>query len=268
MALRFFYSFRSVLLEKNIRVCFYYNDGYIKHFIKELNEYAIPDTIVLLPMHQKPASAYDTWIGRDIGVISHRTLTLYYEMQYADMIRYMNLQDCAINCDFYLNEDYLFDIYKTLPDIYKNIDILVINSTPCTNQYTQDSHDIDELARHLKKSYNVVTTKKVDTIPCTLDADFRIRDIAALATHAKYVVAIHTGPLCALHNIQTKNVVKKWFMIVNNNVYYTYKDINYDMITNGNLQGIYTYFNTIKNLEPIRNPETPLLQESEAAHPL
>jgi hypothetical protein len=260
MPLRLFYSIRKVLIEKNIQIKFYYNAAYIKNFISELYRYVIPDVVELLPTSVKPANAYDTWIGVPLKGIRHINWSEYYELLQEDMIRYMNLQDCNINCNFLLDESYLLDIYETIEEQYKNIDILVINSLAQSGQYTRHPQEMDELCRFLNKSYNIITTRKLEGIKCTLDADYRIQDIGAIATHVKYVVAIMTGPINGITNIQTHTSVKKWFIIMSAMVPYTFKYIDYEFIYDGNLQSIYDYFT--------RSPEMPLLQESEAAHPL
>jgi hypothetical protein len=260
MPLRLFYSIRKVLIEKNIQIKFYYNAGYIKNFINELHRYAIPDVVELLPTSIKPANAYNTWIGVLLKGLHHTSWSEYYEVLQEDMIRYMNLQDCNINCNFLLDEPYLLDIYETIEEQYKNIDILVINSFAQSGQYTRHPQEMDELCRFLNKSYNIITTRKLEGIKCTLDADYRIQDIGAIATHAKYVVALMTGPINGITNIQTHMSVKKWFIIISSMAHYTFKYIDYNFIYDGNLQPIYDYFT--------RSPETPLLQESEAAHPL
>jgi hypothetical protein len=68
------------------------------------------------------------------------------------------------------------------------------------------------------------------------------------------IVAIHTGPITGLLNIQTCASVKKWFMIVSCRAHYVYKDINYNMITDGNLESIYTYFNNPDVLQTTVRP--------------
>jgi len=242
MSLRFFYSIRNTLKENNICVIFYYNKDYIKTYVKELEQWTVPDIIIIKPTMERPSSSYDLWIGHPIDNINYNLWSMYYETQQDRIVKHMNLEDSTIDTGFWIDEPYLLSIYQTLPIQYHNIDILVINSSANSGQYSKGPEEMDALCRFLNKSYTIVTTRKVDDITCTLDSDLRIRDIGALATHCKYVIAIMTGPINGLMNRQTQTSVKKWFLIVSDGKHYAYKDINYDMITDGNLSSIYTFF--------------------------
>jgi hypothetical protein len=90
------------------------------------------------------------------------------------------------------------------------------------------------------------TTKKIDNINCTTDDNLCLQDIGALSTMVSYVVAIFTGPICALYNTFTKQHVKKWFLITTNGVTYTHEHIDNDSIKDGNLSSIYAYFKNLK----------------------
>jgi hypothetical protein len=161
------------------------------------------------------------------------------------MVDYMNLDKTQIDTSFWINEPYLLDLYKTLPTPYQDIDILVVNSAAFSGQYSKGPQEMDELCRFLNKSYNIVTTRKVDGITCTVDADFKLQDIGAMGTHCKYVIAIMTAPITTLYSKQTQASVKKWFTVVSDGTYHTHKGIDHTAITDGNLQPIYDYFNSL-----------------------
>ena len=242
LSLKFFYNIRNILHDKQICIYFYYNQDYLKQLIKEIEYYAYPDVIILLPNTQQPHTSYDLWMGNDLNNINYKNWELYFEEQYKNIIRYLQLEDCRIDYSLWQPEEYLLERYQTLPDAYQLIDILIINSTPYSFQYEHDPKEMDDLCIFLNKSYSVVTTRKVEGIRCTMDMGLRIQDIAAIATHCKYIIAIHTGPLCPLFNKQTKETVKKWFFIVTHGHHYICHNIDYDMIGDGNLNGIYQYF--------------------------
>jgi hypothetical protein len=249
MPLRFLYSLRDILKEKNICVNFYYNQDYINNtYMKELQRYSIPDTIVLLPLFMTPPNALQLWIYYPVDGITHSSWSLYYDRKQAQMLEYMNLDKTQIDTSFWINEPYLLDLYKTLPTPYQDIDILVVNSAAFSGQYQKGPEEMNELCRFLNKSYSIVTTRKVDSIKCTLDADFRIQDIAAMATHCKYVIAIMTAPITGLYNKQTQASVKKWFTVVSDGTYHTHKGIDHTAITDGNLQPVYDYFSSLSAL--------------------
>ena len=245
MPLRFLYSLRDTLKAQNICVNFYYDDHYIGGFIKELERYSIPDTIVLLPKYLTPPNAFDTWVAHSIGNINYHSWCQYYELKQIQMLDYMKLDKAHVDASFWINEPYLLDLYTSLPSQYQNIDVLVINSTAFSGQYRNNPNEIDTLCRFLDASYNIVTTRKVDSIKCTLDADLRVQDIAAIATHCKYIVAVMTSPFTGIFNKQTQTSVMKWFPIVSDGTKFTFTGMDYTSISDGNLQPIYDYFNSL-----------------------
>lgn len=69
-------------------------------------------------------------------------------------------------------------------------------------------------------------------------------DIGSIATHAKEIIAIVSGPITTLFNKITKTNVKKWFFIHTSygspfNIY----SVNNTLINTNNLDPIYTYYN-------------------------
>lgn len=103
--------------------------------------------------------------------------------------------------------------YDDLPEKYKNIDILIINSEPQSNQYDLESNrkEFNAMIKTLAKDYKVVTTEKVDNILCSRDNKLTLKDIGAISTHADYIIAINTGPFVACLNKYAFKHVKKWF---------------------------------------------------------
>jgi len=239
--LRFVFNNKQLLNESNISIIFHYNHQYMGNFKKELEVYAVPE-IIILSSDPPPADSYDTWMGHPVDGVKHTEWIHYFKLYYKKIATYLKLDLDRIVCNMWQPEPYLNAIYDELPTPCKNIDILIINGTTHSGQYNRDRSAMDNLCRVLDTSYNIITTRKVDTITCTLDYDLRIRDIAALATRARFVVAINTGPLCALYNEEVKISVKKWFIIVTNGEYYNHDGVDYTMITNGSLTPIYTYF--------------------------
>jgi hypothetical protein len=244
LALRFFYNIQSLLKANNINIKFLYNQSYIKENIKELERYSVADTIDLLPIKNNNINnSYDLWMNHAINNINHTKWETYFNAYYTKIISQLQLSHLNINCSLWQQEDYLQDIYKTLPAKYKEIDILVINGTTHSGQYNRDRSEMDALCIKLNTKHTVVTTRKIEGIPCTLDSDLRLQDIAAISTHSRYIIAIFTGPICALYTTSTKAYVKKWFIITTNKHKYTHNSIDYDMITDGDLSSIYKYFN-------------------------
>jgi hypothetical protein len=45
-----------------------------------------------------------------------------------------------------------------------------------------------------------------------------LQDIAAISTHAKYIIGVHSGPVTACFTDATKKSVKKWILFADNKV--------------------------------------------------
>jgi hypothetical protein len=103
--------------------------------------------------------------------------------------------------------------FDKLKNIYKEADILVINSIPRTMQFDMEKNKkaFDNCIHELSKKYNIVTTEKVGNLPCSRDDNLSVKDIAAISTHVKYIIAINTGPLIGCLNTYALKNVKKWF---------------------------------------------------------
>jgi hypothetical protein len=57
-----------------------------------------------------------------------------------------------------------------------------------------------------------------------MDDKLMLQDIGAISTHAKYIIAVHSGPIVPCYNELAKNNVKKWIVLVNQD--YRMKDVN------------------------------------------
>jgi hypothetical protein len=133
------------------------------------------------------------------------------------------LEDLKISIkfdNFYNEDNSLLTDYNNLSEKYKDIDILVINSIPLSNQFFIDEKEWDDFIIELNNKYKIVTTKKVKDIPCTWDDKLTIKKIAAISTNAKVIIAINTGPTSGIFNIYTLNNCRKIY-IFDNRVNYT-----------------------------------------------
>jgi hypothetical protein len=203
------------------------------------------ETVQLLPITQKHKDSIELWMGNHINGVYCFDYSVYYELFYKNIQKSLLLESIPLDCSFWQDEPYLEDSYTGLPACYKDIDIVVNNCLAFSGQYTRDPAEMDQLCLFLNTKFRIVTTRKVEGILCTTDHNLEVKDIAAIATHAKYVVAIMSGPLCALNNKQTKASVKKWFIITGDGTVYIHSDIDYTFINNGNLFPIYAFFHQL-----------------------
>jgi hypothetical protein len=95
------------------------------------------------------------------------------------------------------------------------------------------------MCTRLASKYNIVTTSIVnDTIKSTVKSGLKLQDIGAISTHAKYIIAINSGPLTTCFNTDTQKSVKKWIVFEKSPV--TNTEINMVLLNN---------FDNIDNIE-------------------
>jgi len=219
--LKFLYNISSKLTNRKIN--YYYQDTYNKK--KELDRYVNKDIVQLLPLRSKPADAIHLWMGNDIGSVICTDFERYYELFYKNI-----LSTLAINADIdtslYQPEPYLEDIYKGLNPKFHDLDVLIINSHPQSGQFKiYDKAPIDNMCIRLQGKYKIATTTPVnDAISCTMRDGLSLQDIGAVSTHAKYIIAVFSGPITACFNSSTKKHVKRWFILTTDPYIFTQID--------------------------------------------
>jgi hypothetical protein len=111
----------------------------------------------------------------------------------------------------YTDEDLLIR-YEMLDEKYKNIDVLILNSEPLSGQYNYNKNEWDNYIILLNKKYKIATTTKVnDNILCTMDDNLTVKNIAAISTNVKVVIAINSGVVPGLLNYYTLTNIKKFY---------------------------------------------------------
>jgi len=122
--------------------------------------------------------------------------------------------------NFAYADDDLLRRYESLPDAYKNVDILIVNSDPLSNQLEKDDAVWTKKIEEFAKKWKVVITKKTtDKVKCTTDDKLTIKDIAAISTHAKIIIAVNTGVVPGFLNSYTLENVKRVYIFDSNNHY-------------------------------------------------
>ena len=91
---------------------------------------------------------------------------------------------------------------------YQNIDLLILNSQPLSGQFNYNKSEWDAHIKYLNTKYKVMTTTKVEGIPCTMDDNLSINDIAAISIRVKIIIAVNSGVVPGLLNKYTLNNVK------------------------------------------------------------
>lgn len=219
--LKFFFNISSVLKEHGIKVTYLYDPSHVKN-ADELKRYANPETLVLDVLHNPPTDSIRLWMGDPIHGLQYNEFDEYYNEFYKMILEKLGLQNLGIDTSLYQKEPYLEDIYNKFDDKFKNLDILIINAEPLSMQTDYKKDLFDKMCIMLsEKNYKIATTTPIannDSIPCTFKDNLLLQDIGAISTHAKFIIAVHSGPLTPCFNYAAKQGVKKWILFLDNNV--------------------------------------------------
>ena len=91
---------------------------------------------------------------------------------------------------------------------YTDLDILILNSTPRSGQYYKNDAEWNPLILKLNEKYKIVTTENVPGVNCTQDDGLTVKDIAAISTNSKKIIAVSSGVITGLFNTYTLNNVE------------------------------------------------------------
>ena len=217
----FFYLIQKYI-EYNGIVIFYYAK---KEYLPQLKEFITSKNILLSSLEYKPSSSIELWINNDLFQYRHdrQYQPINYNKYY--IIFFNNvLQKLLMNTRitrFYYYDNNLLERYNGLHVKYRNVDILVLNTIPLSGQYSYNKAQWDSYIKRLASVFKLTTTVKVDELLCTLDDNLTIKDIAALSTNVKVIIAINSGVVPGLINEITLTNVKKVY-IFDNRCYYSY----------------------------------------------
>ena len=120
------------------------------------------------------------------------------------------------------NDPELIETYNRLTSIndkYADLDFIILNSTPRSNQYVKDDAKWNAFIKKMDKQYKIITSEKVEGVNCTCDDKFSVKDIAALSTRAKNIIAINSGVVPGLFNSETLNNIENIYYFDNFNTY-------------------------------------------------
>jgi len=218
-----FYNIKDYLIANNIIIHYYINTNWLNQY-NQVCEFIPCDNVKIFSLTEKPENALNIWIANnELGCDYHALCSWpayedkmphddYLKLYFSKVLEKINIP-IKINKLEYTDPD-LLSRYNKLPESCKDIDILVINSEPCSTQYILDknlwSNYINNLDDHF---FNIITTLKVDGIKCTLDHQLSLKDIAALSTRCKVIIGVNTGVVPGIFNSYTLANVKKIFLL-------------------------------------------------------
>jgi len=208
----FFHNIQRYLEENNITISYFAQLEYHE----QLKEF-IPSSNVILNGYYAEIGIH-LWLGAySYKYLNNDLFFKPYNELHLDMYNIFlqeNGFETKINSLEYKDNDLLVR-YDRLSEKYKNIDVLVVNSDALSTQYHYDETEWKNYIEILNEKYKIVTTKKVEGINCTRDDNLTVKDIGALSTKVKVIIAVNTGVVPALLNTYTLSNVKKFYLFDN-----------------------------------------------------
>jgi hypothetical protein len=215
--MNYFHQIDKHLIEHNIHVNYYCNPAYkiqLEEFVISCN-----GLVKIYSLANKPADAIDVWMKHSFQYFPTFPFNTFLLNHTNRIAKLLDLP--AIESFFYTDAD-LAARYERLPESCKDVDILFINAVPQSGQYRYNKPEWDALAQQLVTAgYKIVSTSLIKGIPSTIQHSLTVKDIAAISTHAKYIIAVNSGPVAPCLNAETIAAVRKWF-VFDFTVHYAY----------------------------------------------
>lgn len=206
--------FLTNAVKKNNNINFNFACNPIYH--NQLNE-LIEDKNLLKLDDKIYSNSVDTWISKhNYQKISDESDIIFKEE--SDQATFFLLlwkkvsAIMGIECPFNNKSDMIYNqaiLKEESP--HKNFDLLFINSVNMSIPFPNFDEDCNWLIEKTKNK-KVITTRKVNNLPCTLDYNLSVVDIAKLSKNVKNIVAVNTGPLHLCMNKWTINNIDKFYI--------------------------------------------------------
>jgi len=206
--------FLKGLIKKNPKIERIYLYQYEQHK-RQVQEFLHDEgKIILAPYVAAPENALRGWVGQfGIPPLPCALDTLRFS-SYNKLCAQLDLKS-----PFIALEDILIDhpnLYRL--EKFNRYDVLLINSTPLSNQCVLDEEQYKKFAAKLKaKGKSVITTKKIPGVDCTMDKGYSILDIGCQSIKCTYVIGIGTGPMIGCLNVRNK---EKKFLYIDQHHYF------------------------------------------------
>jgi hypothetical protein len=207
---------KMVKIDDNIIVHYYIIEKY-KDQVEEFIEN--PKRIISHPRTNAPHDAERAWMAQ-YGQITHipfdfGKLKLSFYKKFCNVLNlkcpYMDMIDLLPNSE----------LIKENPND-EEWDILLINSDGDSGQTSGKPLECDKFIERFKHK-KVITTKKINNAPCTLDLNYSVLDIGNLSLKCKKIIGVHTAPWHLCMNKKNYDMGKIFYHIDHNN-FYTYKN--------------------------------------------
>ena len=229
---------KEFIIANDVLICYYVKKEYIYQLTQFIN-YELTNHVKLFSLDKKPQQSIELWIENPyFGYTFSNNVKkekVHYNDFYLHFYRHV-LQKLTINANIqsslYSDNDLLVRA-NAIPPEYKSVDILILNSVPCSGQYNYNKNTWDKYIQNLNSNskLKIVTTTKVEGVLCTFEQKLTIKDIAALSTQAKVVIAINSGVFPGLLNVHTMESIKQFYIFDKHCCYSFPRFQNKDCIT-------------------------------------
>lgn len=206
-----FYNIKDYIELNNITIQYYCNPEY--HY--QLSEFNCSKNIQILDhtKHLDTSDALHVWIGDKIYDMCwfsrcndfQRKQNVFYVAFFNEVLQKLNIPVLFKKLE-YTDPDLLtryIDINGRFNNKYAELDFLILNSTPLSGQYYKNDAEWNPLIIELNKKYRIVTTEHVPGVYCTQDDNLTVKDIAAVSTKVKKIIAVNSGVVPGLFNTYT-----------------------------------------------------------------
>jgi len=220
-----FYNIKDYIEENNITIHYYCNKDY--HW--QLSEFNCSKNIVILELNPSMDDGLHVWIGDRIFDTCwytmcdnfQRKLNLFYVAFFNEVLQKLKMPVRFKTLE-YTDPELLtrYDrVNQRCNNKYAELDFLILNSTALSGQYYRIDAEWNPLILKLNEKYRIVTTEKVPGVHCTQDDRLTVKDIAAVSTKVKKIIAVSSGVITGLFNTYTLNNVEVIYTFSYNDCY-------------------------------------------------
>ena len=211
--LKYFYYLSNILKQHNYSIYYYYDTSWPYNKEATLKSYLDSSVVILKSLSELPHNSIELWQGHNINYVCYTDSERYFELFYKKILNYLGITDSSIPTTLWLDEPFLLPVYESLEQKYKDIDILILNTVGRSGQCSNTA-PVNTLAKYLHQRFNILTMDDIGE-GIKSAGHLSLQEVGAISTRSKYIISTCSGPHIPCFNKQTKEYVKKWFVIPN-----------------------------------------------------